>query len=817
MIEAIYKNPFRFFGVYSNTSVKECIANENRVKRLCQVGKAVDFPMELNSILPKMERKVEDIDIARNQISLPEDKIQNALFWFINDSEIDGKSLEFLQQGDTEKALSLLYSERTYSSLVNRSVLTLLLGEWENSIANMTAMINDEEYRSLFIHSVCGPLYEISMEKLIQLYINELIKYKTLPDLFVLFKTHSKNRCGCDYIGEFISEQAEKAVDDILSQFHKQDKNIQSAKKLVEDSSPYLAALREIKDNEDVRYRHISTLVEETALNAIIADVNNTFEKLTESNKLSIFANIYSAWNVSLILEKLEVEPSAQQRFQEQSETLKGLLNRIGLHVQESVDFVLKTEWEIYYECKTIDDFKNYLSRFERGYYVQAAIEEIQKIETAIEQERNHLSGEIARITDINELLPLVSRCGERNLTGELDDKFFSLCIKKSDFKLYLNTFGDSSKHKNEAESHLRIDILIEKCKKIIVENKIWSIAILSVVGLFFVVGFIWGASGLSSLLTGMTWLFGLCAVACLNDDGDSKGCLYTVICAILAIACYYGSSKMDIIAKVNSEYSSLVENPTEEACKDFLHNHPNSSYRDDVLDIYYNLAEKAGLSSFHSFAVNNDSTEQGLKAKTKVKTICDSLYRIAEVESTIEGWNNYRERVPSPMFYEDSQEKIDSILNEGWNTESKAWKNATKENTISAYQKYLSMYPKGNHKKQADKKIIDLEVADIYAGDHGTLPSSERLSAGTGSTSRITIKNGTDRTLTILYSGPSSQRIVLSPNETKSVILSNGSYHVAASAYGVRSYAGTEVLRGGEYSSDYYIQTSYGSHSVFP
>ena len=61
MIEAIYKNPFRFFGVYSNTSVKECIANENRVKRLCQVGKAVDFPMELNSILPKMERKVEDL------------------------------------------------------------------------------------------------------------------------------------------------------------------------------------------------------------------------------------------------------------------------------------------------------------------------------------------------------------------------------------------------------------------------------------------------------------------------------------------------------------------------------------------------------------------------------------------------------------------------------------------------------------------------------------------------------------------------------------------------------------------------------------
>ena len=81
----------------------------------------------------------------------------------------------------------------------------------------------------------------------------------------------------------------------------------------------------------------------------------------------------------------------------------------------------------------------------------------------------------------------------------------------------------------------------------------------------------------------------------------------------------------------------------------------------------------------------------------------------------------------------------------------------------------------------------------------------------GGGSTSSISIYNRTSYNLTLLYSGPDSKRIVISPNQTGYITLRNGSYKIAASvsASNVRNYAGSENLRGGSYSAEYYIVTS--------
>ena len=68
---------------------------------------------------------------------------------------------------------------------------------------------------------------------------------------------------------------------------------------------------------------------------------------------------------------------------------------------------------------------------------------------------------------------------------------------------------------------------------------------------------------------------------------------------------------------------------------------------------------------------------------------------------------------------------------------------------------------------------------------------------------------------LTILYSDRDSKRLVIEPNRSKSIRLKNGQYRTAASvsAYNVSNYAGKENLRGGSYSVDYYISTSYRTH----
>ena len=184
-------------------------------------------------------------------------------------------------------------------------------------------------------------------------------------------------------------------------------------------------------------------------------------------------------------------------------------------------------------------------------------------------------------------------------------------------------------------------------------------------------------------------------------------------------------------------------------------------------------------------------------------------MYDVADRKSTVLGWKQYQSVVPTDYF-KDSDEKIEEIETKAWKTESKAWKQAISENSISAYEKYKLLYPNGAHISICEKKLIDLEVSRIYAGEHGTLPAMDRTGYGGGSTSYITVTNSTSYTLTIWYSGNDSKKLVIKAGGTKSVRLKNGQYRVAASvsASNVSNYAGSENLLGGSYSVDYYIMT---------
>ena len=73
-----------------------------------------------------------------------------------------------------------------------------------------------------------------------------------------------------------------------------------------------------------------------------------------------------------------------------------------------------------------------------------------------------------------------------------------------------------------------------------------------------------------------------------------------------------------------------------------------------------------------------------------------------------------------------------------------------------------------------------------------------------------MSVINSTSYTLTILYSGPDSKRLVITAGGSSSIHLKNGEYRIAASvsASNVSHYAGDEQLQGGNYSVEYYIRT---------
>jgi len=139
---------------------------------------------------------------------------------------------------------------------------------------------------------------------------------------------------------------------------------------------------------------------------------------------------------------------------------------------------------------------------------------------------------------------------------------------------------------------------------------------------------------------------------------------------------------------------------------------------------------------------------------------------------------------------------------------EERAFENAQQANSSRIWKRFLEDYPNHPQSKSIRKKIIDLEVDEIF-GDRttGRLPSFDKIGGGYSSTSSISIKNDTGCGLTVRYSGPETRMVEIPAGGTRNVNLSSGSYRIAASACGA-NYAGTEQLFG-EYSSSYYISRS--------
>ena len=91
-------------------------------------------------------------------------------------------------------------------------------------------------------------------------------------------------------------------------------------------------------------------------------------------------------------------------------------------------------------------------------------------------------------------------------------------------------------------------------------------------------------------------------------------------------------------------------------------------------------------------------------------------------------------------------------------------------------------------------------------------LPRAQPISSDSRSSSaEVNVENGTSYELTVRYSGPDSQKLVIPTGATRSLALRVGSYTVAASvsADNVRNYVGTDTMQGGRYESRFYIETS--------
>lgn len=254
-------------------------------------------------------------------------------------------------------------------------------------------------------------------------------------------------------------------------------------------------------------------------------------------------------------------------------------------------------------------------------------------------------------------------------------------------------------------------------------------------------------------------------------------------------------------------EFESAKKTNTIEAYENFIQQYSQCDLAPEAEDSLISLYSRRDLKDI---PINHQNQEIANRLKSIVEPRVDSLYRKAMLENDISAWQTYIETVPQSYIYDANYRIKDLEEKAEWSTETKAWETAYSRGTTASMQKYLSLYPKGPHAKQAEKNIIDLEVAAVFDGEHGELPQMTK-GAKTGSDySVIEIENRTEYDLSISYSGPDTKRLVIPPHDTKSMRIGNGKYRVAATVgHGVQPFTSQETLDSRRYRSSFYIYTT--------
>ena len=587
-------------------------------------------------------------------------------------------------------------------------------------------------------------------------------------------------------------------------------------------------------------YQNVCDEIAYACLNPTISFMNRKweeFEKLPiyqrRDAQIASWGPLAQYWKGILHLDALSLGKKCSEWYAKNKKVLRNNLNAIHVDVGGG-SYIILTEKEFFDSCDSINQLEAYKRRYPEGRFLKEADQKIQDLKAKeaerqriareqerqrqlrLEQERRSLLERIDKCQSLTEILKLYRECSEQTTKNAADNKFFSLCKKRDDFKSYLANVKKPI-HEKEAKENSKAD------------HSLWWLIAYVIIGVAFYLNDLYWPLAILTGIAALTLIISLVGALVIKWENRRRQILKLTICAIELVVCALilsysvkGIAEEKLMAPEREAFSYATANPTITKLADYLNSveEDNNILKDEK---HWNIAVSAFNDSLsklmpYDLQIAGIGIETGIAGdmiKARMATLIDSLYNKAITENTFQSLNDYKYGVPEE-YRRDIEDRIIALENVGWETESQAWQTASERNDLSAYDKYLTMYPKGAHRSTAEKRLIDLQVDATFAGEHGQLPQMDKVGGGYGPTSTIYVYNNTQYNLTLLYSGPSSRRFVLPAHSHKTISLTNGEYRCVASVdASVSNYAGTESLSGGDYSVEYYIQSvpSYGYH----
>lgn len=183
-MELIKNNPYRIAGILSNATIKELEKQKGKIKAYSKVGKEIKSDFDFQ-ILGSIERTEDSVNKAFSNIEQNQDRVNYALFWFLNASPFDNTAIEYLKNDDEEKALEIWekvttdkdVNSKNFSAFNNLGTYKLLSTDKSDIKTGIEAKIKliESDYFESFVHSVADETYTIDNQKQSEKLIDELL------------------------------------------------------------------------------------------------------------------------------------------------------------------------------------------------------------------------------------------------------------------------------------------------------------------------------------------------------------------------------------------------------------------------------------------------------------------------------------------------------------------------------------------------------------------------------------------------------------------------------------------------------------------
>ena len=257
--EIIYNNPFRILGVYANASIKDIKANEAKAKAFLNVGREVTYPCDFNQLLSPIQRTAEMMAFANSQLTLPNEKIKHALFWFVKVTPLDEIAFNHLANGHSEQTMGIWKKKECFSSLLNTSTQALAQGHVLKAVDAMMTLLESATYRQDFIKSVTDETFQITEEELAHTYLDALIPDFVYPllELSTLsdkYKGYIKDKLVAPVIADIESEVTKAK----LIKRENSSARYNAGIELMNLSKNKLAELKKLLVGNDMRYQIVA-------------------------------------------------------------------------------------------------------------------------------------------------------------------------------------------------------------------------------------------------------------------------------------------------------------------------------------------------------------------------------------------------------------------------------------------------------------------------------------------------------------------------------------------------------------------------------